>query len=50
MSSYSSLLEVPGDGDTANVLGVPELGEDDRRDVDVASGTAGAAVGDRSQD
>lgn len=49
-SSHLSLLEVPGDGNTANVLGVSKLSENDRRDVDVASGTAGAAVGDRGQD
>lgn len=44
------LLEVPRDSDTANFLGESELSKDDRRDVDVAGRTAGAAVGDRGQD
>lgn len=48
--SHSSLLEVPGDSNTANILGVSKLSEDDGGDVDVASGATGAAVSDRGQD
>lgn len=48
--SHLSLLKVPRDGDTADLLGVAKLSEHDRCDVDVASGAAGAAVGDRGHD
>ena len=48
--SRSSLLEVPGDVDAADFLGISKLSEHDRRDVDVASGATGAAVSDRGQD